>query len=36
MVGDEIKNFGRREHLYISDFDHYMTRNNPIVTFTDE
>ncbi len=33
LTGKEIKSYGRREGIYISDFDGYMPRGNPIVKF---
>ena len=31
-----IKQYGPNEGILISDFDHFMPRNNPIVDFTPE
>ena len=33
LSGKEIISFGRRKGIYISDFDSYMPRGNPIVSF---
>ena len=31
---DHLKSFGPNEGIFISDFDNFMPRNNPIVNFT--